>query len=192
MNVGRERIVTILVLAGLTGTFVAAVNLPGRRADAAIRDEIARAEAEIARGPLVLERHKAARLELNERLRYLADSSPAVAAVDPHELLADLSRLARSSRLTVRRLEPELDRPRASYTEHPFRLDFRGDLAALQAFLRGLETGPRLFAVEDLEIRRPTDAEEYAGLEGSIRFAVFAERGDGEGFSEESGSAAGG
>ncbi len=192
MNIQRERLVTILLMACLTATFVAAVNLPGRRADAATKQEIARAEAEIARSPEALAAYKAAQLELEKRTRYLADTAGSVSSADPHELLGRISRLARSSRLTVRRLEPEAMRPQASYTEHPFRLDFRGDLGALGEFLRGLEAGPRLFAVEDLTIHPSTDEVSGAILEGSLSFSVFAERAEGGEFSEENESKAGG
>lgn len=190
MNIGRERVVTIVMLVGLTATFMAAVSLPGRRAAAATKQEIARAEAEIARGPEALAAYKVERLELENRLRYLADSADAVAPADPYELLGRISRFARSSGLTVKRLEPEPVRPQASYDEHPFRLDFHGDLVALAGFLRALEAGPRLFAVEELTVRPPSEQAAGESLEGSLRFVVFAERGDDGGFDEESGSAA--
>lgn len=190
MNRGRERVVTILLLVGLTATFMAAVSLPGRRAAAATKQEIAYAEAEIARGAEALARYKAERLELENRLRYLAESAEAVAPVDPHELLGRINRFARSSRLTVKRLEPEPVRPQASYDEHPFRLEFCGTLDALAGFLQALETGSRFFAIEDLTIRPPGEQAAGETLEGSLRFSVFAERGDAGGFDEESGSAA--
>jgi Tfp pilus assembly protein PilO len=190
VNTGRERVVTILLLVGLTATFTAAVSLPGRRAAAATKQEIAHAKAEIARGTEALGRYKAERLELEKRLRYLAESSDAVAPADPHELLGRISRFALGSGLTVKRLEPEPARPQASYDEHPFRLEFHGSLDALAGFLRALETGPRCFAVEDLTIRPPGEQADREVLEGSLRFSVFAERGDAGGFDEESGSAA--
>jgi len=184
MNDPRERLVTILLLAGMTGTFVAAVSLPGRRAAAALKDEIARSQAEIARGPAALARYKAERAELEHRLHYLADSAEAVGPADTHELLGRISRLARASRLTVRRLEPEPARPRESYAEHPFRLDYRGDMPALAEFLKGLEAGPRFFAVEQLTIKPPADPASHESLEGTLRFAVFVEQGDPAGFDE--------
>lgn len=189
MNLGRERVVTTLLLVALTATFMAAVSLPGRRAAAATKQEIARAEAEIARGPEALAAYKVERLELENRLRYLAGSADAVAPADPYELLGRISRFAGGSGLTVKRLEPELVRLQASYDEHPFRLDFHGNLAALAGFLRALEAGPRLFAVEELTIRPPSEPAGGETLEGSLRFVVFAERADGAGFDEESGSA---
>lgn len=188
----REHLVTILLLAGLTGTFVAAVNLPGRRAEASMKHEITRAEGEIARGPQALARYKAEHAELDRRLRYLADSADAFTPADPHELLGRISRLAGSSRLAVKRLEPEPARPRASYVEYPFRLEYRGDVPSLAAFLGGLEADRRLFAVEELSIKPPADPASPESLEGTLRFAVFAEREDAADFAEEGDSAAGG
>jgi Tfp pilus assembly protein PilO len=191
MKAPKDRVALLLTIAGLAAAFLAGFELPSRSADAALKTEIAAAKAEIARGPQVLAEFKAAQTQFESCRTYLDDSAESVAPADPHALLGRISRLARQGGLTVVRMEPETPRPRESYTEHPFRLDFHGDLAALGEFLHGLETGPRLFAVDDLTIREPSAAEDQANLEGSLRFSVFVVRTDSAGFSEKADPVAG-
>jgi Tfp pilus assembly protein PilO len=182
----RERLLTLAALGGLIAAFMAAVQLPGRRAEGALRSEISRAEAEIARGPQTLEQFRAARDELARRQAYLDQSAESVG--EPHDLLARVSRIAKATGLTVVRLEPEPVVPRASYAEHRFRLEFRGDLAALTDFLRGLEEDARLFALNDLEIKTPVNGGNGANLEGTILFTAFEVDAGPAGFAEQDGS----
>jgi Tfp pilus assembly protein PilO len=184
----RDRLITMATLGGLVLAFLAAVQLPGRRAEATLRGEIATAQAEIARGPQALEHFRTARQELSRRKTYLEGSEASVGP--PHDLLARISRVADSAGLSVVRLEPVAVRERASYSEHPFRLDFRGSLSSLTDFLRGIEEEARLFAVEDLDIRKPANGGSGASLEGTLLFTAFAVRAGQAGFAEQDGSPA--
>ena len=172
MNARREQVLTLLTLAGLTVAFIAAVAFPGRQARAGLQAEIAASKAHIDRSETVLDRFRVARQSLDQRRDYLDASSAAVA--EPHDLLHAISRVAQSSGLMVVRIEPEQVRAQATYVEHPFQLDFRAKLGALTKFLRGLEQSTRLYAIEELTVRKQAAQKESEVLEGTIRFVVYA------------------
>lgn len=173
MNRRRERIGTFLMVAGLVAAFFAAVHLPGRNARSVIHQEIAAAEADISRSQAVIEQFRAVQTELSLHNDYLLRSTETF--TDSQQVLANVHRLAIGSRLKIIRLEPETVRARSTYEECPFRLEFRGSLSSLASFLHGLERDQRVYAVEELEIRRPGNEANLAELEGVYRFAVFSE-----------------
>ena len=191
MNFARERLVTGLILAGLTASFVAAVSLPGRTARANLRAEIAAAEAAVARGPATLADLKASARETAAVQTFLAETDAALpAAIDPPAVLSRLDRLAKGARLKVVRLEPEPSVERLGYQEHPFRIAFRGDLAGLAEFLRGLERGPQAFAVTELTAKPTVDGAGRGDLEGSLRLTAFADPAVRADFAEKADAAA--
>ena len=174
MTVSRERMLLGLTLAGLTAAFLAAVLLPGRRSEAALRAEIELAQADIARGPAVLEQLRQANQQIAAQQKYLAAARAAIPLGENPGVLGHLSRVALANRLRVVRLEPETSLPHASYVAHPYRLEFRGDFGSLMAFLRGLEQESRLFAITELRAHQAPNRTGWVDLEGSLQFAVYA------------------
>lgn len=183
MNGRREQTVTYLLVASFVATFFAAVHLPGRSARNALHEEIRKAQVEIQPHEHLDQQLRNVKAERDRHDAYLAKSS--VVFTEPHEVLASVHRTAVGSRLKVVRLEPEASRTRASYVEHPFRLEFRGSLGSLASFLRGLENDRRVYAIEELQIQRPGNEVSVAELEGVYRFSVFAALNGSEKLSKE-------
>lgn len=172
MRLRREQVLTLSVVAALTVAFIFAVAIPGSRARAELKAEIAASQAEIARGPEVLIAFGGERKRLQQHEDYL--SASAGTAGGSSDLLQEISRIASETGFRVVRIEPEQSRVRATYDELPFQLDFTAKLGTLASFLRELELNERYFAIEELSVRSQANREAPEELEGKLRFVVYA------------------
>lgn len=172
MNSLREQVLTFAVVAALTIVFVVAVALPGSRARADLKAEISNTQAEITRGPAILNAFRSEQKRLQQRHEYLETSDGTVRGSG--DLLQEISRVASATGFRVVRIEPEQVRVHATYVELPFRLDFQTRFETLASFLRELEANERYFAIEELSVRSQTNRESPGELEGKLRFVVYA------------------
>ena len=171
--VRRDNILTITGLSLMAGVFVFAVYLPGHKACERVRGEIQAAEQSIQAIPLRLAELEKLKGDVAKRQAYLQEMQRAVpmdAAI--HDVIREVSDLARQSDLQVTRLEPLKLIGYESYERFPFRLTCRGKFRSLLAFARGLEDRSRLFLVDELKLSRESKGT-GEDVDGDIYFSVY-------------------
>lgn len=172
--VRRDTILTVVGFSLIAAFFVFGIYLPGQKAAAELRTEIATLQRSIRDVPDRVEELRSLREAIREREDYIRGTErliPGRGNVD--RVLAEVSQFAQSSHLTVTRLEPLEVVKRASYRVLPFRIQFRGRFAGVMRLLSGLERHKRLFAVEKLLLEQPRGPTERV-IEGEIDFSVYA------------------
>jgi Tfp pilus assembly protein PilO len=174
MSLRREQTLTLVVVAALTVAFVVAVALPGSQAHAELKAQLSASQDEIARGTEILDAFRSEQKRLQQREAYLSETAGTLKGSS--DLLQEISRIAGVTGFRVVRIEPEQLRARATYDEHPFRLDFQAKFNTLARFLTELEANERYFAVEELSVRSQANGESPEELEGKLRFVVYAAR----------------
>ena len=190
----RNRFESLLCMSGFTlmaSVFLFAFYLPGHKASAVVRGEIANIEQSIRDIPLRVEELEQLRKEIEHREEYLARVQPAV-PIDPdvHDLLDQVADLARNSSLSITRLQPLPIEIHESYQRLPFQLNFAGPYRGVVEFFKGIESGPRLFAVQKFSIRKENGKDKSA-VQGDMQFSIYishAEKPESDGNSGKTGS----
>lgn len=183
--------VTIVGLTVLVAAFLIGAFLPERKRVARVRREIAETEQAIRDIPVRLAELELLERQINDRREHLNEAAALVPAeTEMHVVLNQVARLAADADLTVTRLEPLPAVPYASYRAVPFRISFSGPFRGIALFLQGLESRPRLVAVEELSLKgEPAGSGDPA--QGDVYFVVYARNADPAGSAENNTRSAG-
>ncbi len=98
-----------------------------------MKAQLSASQAEIARGSEILDAFRSEQKRLQQRQAYLTETTGTLK--ESNDLLQEISRIAGVTGFRVVRIEPEQLRARATYDEHPFRLDFQARITTLAKIL---------------------------------------------------------
>jgi len=101
--------------------------------------------------------------EGRENIRIIESKLPSANGV--HEILEQITQIAKRNRLHVKRFETHDDVPAATYREKPIRMEIDGSFDGFYEFLIELENLPRITRVHELKLERleEKELEEYSG-----------------------------
>lgn len=184
----RDSVLTVMGLALITGVFLFAFYLPGVKANARVMEDTRAAEESVRNIPLRVAEIEALRGDVKRRLEYLAGADTAV-PVDPdvHSVIQQVAELARNSNLQITRLEPRVAVHAETYERIPFRLSFSGTFREMAAFLKGLESRERLFAIDQFTLKQK-DTKNTQFVEADMDFSVFINHAEFSDFAGNDGS----
>lgn len=175
----HDTLIAIIGTAVLTIGYYLGIIAPGQNAAQMIKADIAAAHERIGNIPVLeAERsHLQKRLEKKRaRLMQMEEALPGDSHVS--SVLHQVASQARQSRLTIARLEPLPTVDFASYSAHPFHLSCRGTFADITAFLKGLESQPRLITFGNVGFTRGSDDPTADGakrtIQANIDFSVYS------------------
>lgn len=176
--VRRDMLLLIIGLSLMVAVFVFLVYLPGQRADAATRREIAAADEIIRQIPQRVAELESLGREFRLRKQYL-EVADQVMPAEGHlsSVLREVAEQAESAELQVTRLEPLTPVAQESYECIPIRIAIEGHFSRIAAFLHGLEKNPRLFTVKEMRLTS-REWEEQGNIEGDVLFCVYACKAD--------------
>lgn len=180
----RDGLLTIVVVAALSGAFLFFFYLPERKAAQDLRAEITQLQASIKRVPIRVAELESLKREIALREDFLKKSRAWMPAkADVPAVLEQVSRLADGANLKVTRLEPKTAERAHSYHSIPFRVTFRGRFSGIAGFLRGLENHERTVTFEELTLKHDQEDRQQTS-QADLHFSVYA---DGSEFNDSAG-----
>jgi Tfp pilus assembly protein PilO len=162
-------------LVGLTIIYVAAFDVPQRRAKGQLKDELAASQAFVASGPAIMAQIAERELQLRRTNEFVAswrERSPSGGGTAV--MLGEISRLAREAGTQTTRLEPASPIEHEQMRSMPLTLACRGSLKQVFALLRGIEGLPQSIWCEDLRIERKEAKSDVLSCE--LKLVVFADK----------------
>ena len=165
--------------AGLAA--VAAVELPGRSARAALAAELKAAEMALTKAEARAAEVEMLTADLAAARARLAGVGGLSTATGPHATLARVADAAAARGVTLTRLAPGPPRSRGTYREWPFAVSLEAPAPAFQAFLADLERDRPLAEITDLTLAPAAKAPDPAAairpvrLRGELEFLIYAE-----------------
>lgn len=173
----RESVLMILGVAVIAAGFAYFVYFPGQKAAGQTQREIAEAEQAIRDIPLRVAELQSLQHDLQRRRDYLHRMERQVPPAGTlHDVLRQVSQLAKDCSLSITRLEPLTPVPHETYEAVPFRIGLTGEYRNFAAFLHGLENQDRVMVVEELSLSNG-EGKGRATI-GDVRFVVYAAHGD--------------
>lgn len=184
----RENLFSIVGTVGIVGFFVLVVYLPGERACQAARREITIANRTIDSAPMLIQQAAmlqakyAEQEELFVKLDRLLDDENEL-----HGVLQQVANLAHSAGLKMDRIQPLATVMRETYRVIPYQVTISGNFRRIAQYLHGIESQPRLFTVERLQLKSESEQGSET-LKADLTFSVFIKRASFAGFAEKSDS----
>lgn len=170
----HDTLIAILGTGILTAGYYWGIARPGAAAAQKIEDEISQLHGQMKELPGILEERSNLQNQL-EQQQQLQERVNETLPADSHvsEVLHQVASLARSSGLTINRLEPLPTVEASAYATHPFHLSCRGDFQDIARFLNGLENQPRLITFGNVDLIRSQD-ETQRSVQATINFNVYS------------------
>ena len=174
--VRRDTLLTIIGLSLMVVAFIFVIFLPGKKACAEIKREIADANKSIQEIPLRVAEVESLKKEIRKRQDYLKETDRLMPVdADLHAVIRQVAYLARNSNLDDGPLKPQPSIQHETYRVIPYQLSFTGDFRGIATFLHGLESQDRLFTVEEFDLTS-RDESRPGTINGDITFSVYIRR----------------
>lgn len=170
----HDRLIAIIGTAVLTVGFFVGVLRPGQLKARAIQAEVAQTQSQLTSLPVQIAEREHLQAKLDARREQTEQQANRVPLqVDVSDVLHEVSQLAKSSQVTITRLEPMPQNDFASYSALPFSLGCKGDFARVTKFLSGLETQSRLVTFGEVALTRSADSKDRQ-VQASVSFSVYS------------------
>ena len=176
MKIGIRELIFFVVLLGVPLAAYLYVFKPHNEDLRKARDEVTvkkQALERIAQMDVEIADIEMAITEGQKNIQIIEDKLPSAKGV--HEILEQITQMAKRNRLVVKRFETKDDVPAATYREKPIRMEIDGSFDGFYEFMIELENLPRITRIHDLKLQRLTENElkEYNGAPDGWMKAEF-------------------
>lgn len=168
-----DRLIAIVGTAVLTVGFFVGVLRPGQLKAKSIQSDVSQIQSQLSTLPVQIVEREYLQVQLEERREQAERLMTQVPfQADISDVLHEVARLAKQSKVTITRLEPMPQTDFASYSVLPLSLGCQGEFGHVAQFLSGLESLPRLVTFGEVALTRDTKSNDRQ-VQASVGISVY-------------------